>query len=235
MIAGRQFHFRPVLTAFTALALAVLLMLGNWQLQRLNWKRDLIATVGAMAAAPPVALDKEIVETPVEYQPVIASGRFLPEHETRLFGTLDGAPGVYLFTPLRIEGLGDVYVNRGFAPQSVDADQLSQAPSGDIELIGLLRTPEDVAPPASWFRQRGEDANGNWYIRDPVAMASMAELNDVLPVYIDQYATEGGKWPKGGTTRVDFRNKHLEYALTWFGLAGALLAVWFALSLPPRD
>ena len=70
-------------------------------------------------------------------------------------------------------------------------------------------------------------------MRDPVGFAKAAGLSTV-PYYIDSFAIEGRDWPKGGTTRLNFTNRHLEYALTWYGLALTLLGVWFAFSLPRR-
>ena len=50
---------------------------------------------------------------------------------------------------------------------------------------------------------------------------------DVPPILIEADATPNpGGWPLGGQTRVDFPNDHLQYAITWFGLALALLAVY---------
>ncbi len=237
MIGDREFTFRPVLTVCTLVALAILVVLGNWQLQRLEWKKNLISIVESRTNAPPRSLDAllDVAEMghQVEYAPVRTEGAFVEGAVAPVFGTYDGAPGVFLFQLFQTEA-GAIYVNRGFVPQSVD-EAASPTPAGATEIAGLLRTPERVGPPASWFRRAGAGADGLWFLRDPEAMASVNGAGPVLPYYIDQYAVDGVTLPRGGTTRLDFRNKHLEYALTWFGLAGALFAVWVAVSLQPRE
>ncbi len=237
MIAGREFQFRPVLSVCTAVALAILLSLGNWQLQRLEWKRDLIDRVDQAMTKPPVALSSRAFGPGDEYRPVYAVGAFAEDQTVPLFGTLDGTPGAYLFDPLRSASGALVYVNRGFVPQAALQDPAIAPPQAGTRVEGLLRVRETPSPPASWFRKPGPDAGGYWFVRDPVAMAAAAGLDEttVAPFYIDQYAVDTVEWPKGGTTRLSFRNRHLEYALTWFGLAATLFAVWVAASLRPSE
>jgi surfeit locus 1 family protein len=66
-----------------------------------------------------------------------------------------------------------------------------------------------------------------WFWVDPPAMAAATGLSDVAPFYIDVDATPNpGGWPKGGVTRIDLPNDHLQYAITWFALAAAAVIVY---------
>ena len=238
-MTGWRFQFRPVLTICAALALAVLVSLGNWQLDRRAWKLDLINQVETRMAQSPAPLsallDKRDRGQDVEYAPVFVEGRYLPEKEERLFGTYDGEAGVYVFAPFQTDDGPIVYVNRGFVPQArAQANDFSVTDARSVQIAGLLREPETLRPPASWFRSAEKSADGFWFVRAPSAMAAAAEIENAAPVYIDQLTDEATYWPRGGTTRLDFHNRHLEYALTWFGLAGALVAIWFAASLKRR-
>ena len=56
----------------------------------------------------------------------------------------------------------------------------------------------------------------------------------VAPFTIDAMDTPAGTLPQGGETRLVFPNRHLEYALTWYGLAGALADVFLVFSLSRR-
>ncbi len=231
-IAGREFRFRPVLTLCVALAMGALVALGTWQLHRLDWKRDLIAQVEARVNAPPIPFEaaarRADAGEAMEYAPVRLDGRLSPDRHARVFGTWDGAVGAFEFVPLETGDGATVYVNLGFTPQE-RLDDIETSP-GVAEITGLFRTAEKPAPPASWFQTRGKSVDGLWFIRDPAAFAGEAGI-EAPPYYIDQAAVEGREWPKGGTTRLEFSNRHLEYALTWFALAATLAGVWLAFSL----
>lgn len=232
------FQFRPVLTVITAISLGILISLGTWQLHRLEWKQSLIATINEKMATAPIALEEALARMAVgeamEYQPVKVTGTFAAGEVQKLFGTFDAKPGSFYFAPLQSDAGAIVYINRGFVPQRANHIDIAQLPDGDVSVSGLLRMKEVPAPPASWFQRVGQTADGLWFVRDPEAMAAAAKIDGALSIYIDAFE-HGDGWPKGGTTRTDFRNKHREYALTWFGLAGALMAVWLAFSLQPRQ
>ncbi len=241
LIHNRRFLFRPVLTIFTLAGLAMLISLGGWQLKRLDWKQDLVAKIEARAEGLPLALEEAIARAEtgedMEYTPVRASGRLQPGLEAHLFGSYEGAAGIYLFAAVKPQNVDSlVYVNFGFVPQSV-VKTVTQAPLSQFldspEITGLFRYREELSPPASWFQSAEQSPDGLWFVRDPVRFAKAAQV-EVLPYYIDSFAREGAQWPMGGTTRLDFRNTHLDYALTWFGLAAVLFGIWVVFSLPKR-
>ncbi|MEZ5893898.1 MAG: SURF1 family cytochrome oxidase biogenesis protein [Parvularculaceae bacterium] len=230
MFGGRTFQFRPVLSAVSLIAVMILAWLGAWQLQRLEWKTKLITQVEARTHEAPIAFDEAVRRAEageyMEYAPVTLTGRMRGESEARVFGSYEGAAGVYVFTPFETAQGGDIYVNRGFAPQGA-----SYASADDAQtVVGLFRYPERPSPPASWFQPKGKSADGLWFLRDPDAFARNAGVA-APSYYVDAFAAPGQAIPKGGTTRLEFRNNHLDYALTWFGLAVALVGVWFAASL----
>ncbi len=231
MLKGRHFKFRPVLTIFILLAMAALVSLGNWQMRRLEWKRDLVAKVEARLGAGPIAFDEAVRRAEagedMEYTPVTAAGVLEDDKHVRVFGSNQGRPGAFYFAPLRRNGAPDLFVNLGFAPQDV-APALE---AGDV--TGLFRYPEIPGPPSSWFVSAAPDANGFWILRDPALFAADQGV-EASSYYIDQFAVPGRPWPKGGTTRLEFNNRHLEYALTWYGLALTLLGVALAFSLQRR-
>lgn len=208
-------------------ALAVLVGLGVWQLQRLEWKTALIDTIATRGAAPPGALpralDPERPET-WEFTRVALSGRWRHDAEMRLQAQpRAGRVGVRLVTPLDLEDGRAVLVDRGWAP---DADS-AERPPGAVALEGLLRGPPADNP----FRPRNRPDDGAWYWLDPAAMARAAGL-PARAFYVLAVAPEipaaPGRYPVPGGAALELRNDHLQYALTWFGLAAALLAVWLA-------
>ena len=235
-IAGRHFVFHPVLFIACAAAMAVLLMLGQWQLDRRSWKEMLIASVEARVDEPAVAflsLDtRPAGNEAIEYTPAFIEGEYIPELEERVFGQYNGKPGLFIFTPMKTAGGQYIYINRGFVEQATaNTQNFAVAPAGAISRVtGLLRYRERPTPPASWFRTNTKSGDGLWLNRDPLAMANAANLN-ASPYYLERLGGSSDERPLGGTTRLEFRNKHAEYALTWFGLAVTLLGVFLGFSL----
>lgn len=239
-----NFRFRPVLTFCAALGMAMLIGLGVWQLQRLAWKEGLIARVEARIDAAPVPLaDIERIwnETQdADYTPVFVRGVFRHDLEAHVFGTLDGAAGYYVFTPLELSEAIDsarfVYVNRGFVPMALkDPARRSEGEiEGEVTVRGLFRGPGHARGVAALVAPVDDPAGNSWYQREPARFAAAAGI-DALPAYVDSFGEETpGGWPKGGVTEVEFFNRHLEYALTWFGLAATLFGVWLAFSMSRR-
>lgn len=234
MIFGRRFHFRPVLTVWAVLGVCLALALGNWQLARLQWKQDLIAKVETRTGAAPspfeTVLEQAEAGAGMEYASVRVEGVFADMEPARVFGAYEGSPGYYLFAPVDTgEGMR-VYVNLGFTPQVVPkSDVVMPQPGTSVIVEGIFREAEDPSPPASWIVSKERSSDGLWHIRDPRIFAPYTNGN-TISYYIDQFAVEGVEWPKGGTTRLEFSNRHLEYALTWFGLGATLIGVWLAFS-----
>ena len=92
-------------------------------------------------------------------------------------------------------------------------------------MVGVWRTPDAVG----FFTPQADKAMRVWYARDVAAIAKADRVVLAAPVIVEADATANpGGWPKGGQTVVQFRNEHLQYAITWFALAAALLGVYLA-------
>ncbi|QCK88728.1 SURF1 family protein [Phreatobacter aquaticus] len=235
-----------VVPAIAALsALAVLLGLGTWQLSRLAWKNELVAQVAARTHAAPVALPSPAAWSAMtaerdEYRRVSVSGTFRNTGETYLYHVAGDSrraadpakvqgQGFLVFTPFVLADGATVLVNRGFVPNDRrdPATRASGQIEGPVTITGLIRFPEA----RSMLAAPDDAARRLFYTRDIGPMASAAGLgtNVVAPFSIDAdpVALPGGL-PQGGETRLDFPNRHFEYALTWFGLALTLIGVFVA-------
>jgi len=222
----------------TLIALAFLVGLGTWQLQRKAWKEDLIARIearshGAAGEILPEVSWGEWRAGEDEFRRVRLSGTFLHHHEALVHGLApgirDGAPiqGFYVMTPLRLATGGLVMVNRGFIPTELrdPASRPQSRPEGEAAVTGLVRAPEM----RGWFTPDDAPKDKRFFAKDPHAIAAAAGLAGVAPFYVDAEATQDpGGWPKGGQTRLSVQNNHLQYAITWFALAAALAGVFGA-------
>ncbi|TDK26244.1 SURF1 family protein [Luteimonas aestuarii] len=225
--ADRDTHLppkRPVLRVVFAAALAIAFLgfttLGVWQVQRLAWKRDLVARVDARIHAVPVPAPTRDAWAGIdadnsEYLHVRVVGRFLDVPTTRTQAVTALGGGWWLLSPLQLDGGEIVLVNRGFVPTGETA---AGPPTGRVQVTGLLRLDE----PGGGFLRSNAPGEDRWHSRDVQAIAEARGLpaDRVAPYFIDagrDSAAQG--WPRGGMTVVSFRDHHLQYALTWFALA----------------
>jgi len=219
----------------------VLVSLGNWQVRRLAWKQDLIARVSERPKAAAVDLrqvglagigDVESFLQENEYRRVRLRGEYRQEGEVRVFTAVEephgghfSGPGFFILTPLETAPDAEtVYVNRGFVPQE-QSDSYARPPAGMVEIEGLLRAPER----GSWFTPDPDLAKHTFYARDPLRIAAATGLaGGTLGLSVDLLASEkpAAGLPQAGETLMSFPNDHLQYAITWYGLAAALLAVF---------
>jgi surfeit locus 1 family protein len=224
-------RFRTLLwpTLFTVPVLLALLALGSWQIERLFWKREQIAERQAAVAAAPVAAPRSLEEARgMEFRHVTDEGVFLHDKEIFLGATSEaGRIGYQVLTPLREAGGRNVFVNRGFIPAELKdpATRSAGQVTGPVRVQGLLRLP--TGKPA-WFLPDNRPDLNYWLWVDLPAIAAADGLDRVAPFYIDADATPNpGGWPRGGITRLELRNDHLQYAITWFSLAVALIVIYF--------
>ena len=236
--ASRAHARFPWLTLVLAgLVFAALIGLGTWQLQRLQWKQALIATIDERTKAEPLSLEDVELQYgrtgDVDYMPVVVSGEFIHEAERHFFATWQGASGYYVYTPLRLEEGRSVFVNRGFVPfDKKDASTRQQGQVTGVQTVkGLARNPLP-GKPSAMLPDNDPDKN-IFFWKDLRAMAVLSGLDvdrGVVPFFIDADSNPNpGGLPQGGVTMIDMPNSHLQYAVTWYGLAAALagvLGIW---------
>jgi cytochrome oxidase assembly protein ShyY1 len=228
---------------FTLAMVALFIGLGLWQLQRRVDKHALIAALTERLAADPAPLpppSQWSALTPardefrrVRFEAIYQSGPDAMVYSSGSAVREDiSGPGTWAFLPVRLPSGETVVVNAGFVPNTMQdravedravARLLTAAP---VALTGYLRFPDaaGVLTPAESPTKR------LWFSRDHLAMARALGWGDVAPFYIDLEApVPASGIPKPGPLEVHLKDDHLQYALTWFALAGAVMiafAVW---------
>ena len=228
-------YFRPLpaLTIACTLLFAFLIALGVWQLHRLQWKLGLIAEVNRNMHVKPVPFGDGghlYWETETDYLHVTGTGRFDNSKEAYVFAIgPEGGPVYHVIVPFRTTD-GEMYlVDRGIVPR--DMKNPATRPAGiqnaTTTVTGIWRWAE--APGA--FTPKPDLAHRIWYFKDVwgIARADGIKLWEPAGGLIEADATPTpGGWPRGGQTVVTFRNEHLQYAITWFLMAAALVGVYLA-------
>ncbi|KAF8560004.1 SURF1-domain-containing protein [Imleria badia] len=203
--------------------------LGTWQLQRLQWKINLIDELEEKLQRDPILLPKRInvsVIPEFTFRRVLLRGRWDHAHAMLLGPRVrDGTHGYHVITPLvRTDG-STVLVDRGFIGKDF-ADHYVRDEEGEVEVLGMLRTSHK----RNSFTPDNQPAEGKWYWADIDSMAESAggETAGVQPVFIEQifdgHAGDAAAYlskgiPLGRLATVDVRNAHLSYVITWYSLS----------------
>jgi surfeit locus 1 family protein len=227
----------------TLILLAGLIALGSWQISRKAWKEDLIATLtqrltAAPSELPPPPRWADLSQAEDEYRHVRFAATLLPGEDALVFTSGSAfrpdvsGPGYWVFAPAKLAGGGLVVVDRGFLPngQPDPAAREAGAAGTELEMAGVMRWPEASA----WFLPAPEPAHNLWFARDQIAIAKAKNWGEVAPFFIElESPAPPGGLPAPGPLKATLPNDHLQYAITWFGLA-AVIAVAFGFWLRGR-
>jgi cytochrome oxidase assembly protein ShyY1 len=223
----------PSLVALAAFI--ILIGLGVWQIERKHWKDALIATLEQRASAaagplPPPEQWPRLDQAADEFRRVALTAEIVPGQEALVYtggsalrSDVSG-PGYWVFAPALLPGGGTVVIDRGFVPEGRQEPDTHPTHAGPVAMTGVMRWPE----PRGWFTPSDDAPRNLFFARDHRAMAAANGWGEVAPFYLDLETPSGPEiLPRYGRINVTLRNEHLQYALTWFGLA-AVLAIAFA-------
>jgi surfeit locus 1 family protein len=226
------------LTIVTLIALAIIVGLGAWQLQRLGWKRDLLARVERLQSTPaqPIGpvLDALNEGRDVDFTRVTATCPGLATAPfVELYALREGQAGSRLISACTVDALRyrTVLVDRGFVGDTISSrPPVDPAATAPVQVTGVLRSAEAasfVTPP---------NRPGGFFSRDVDAMAKALGAERPAPIFLMAETPSNPEWRAlvPAPLPAQISNRHLEYALTWFGLAGALVGVYAAMLLRRR-
>lgn len=212
-----------------AVLFLILIGLGTWQVQRKAWKEGLIASLTSRLADAPAALPSPATWPSLdpdkdEYHRVKFSAAFDNGKEALVYAAASGfrpdvsGLGYWVFTPARLADGSLLMVNRGFVPEGRRDPKTRPdgESSGTVEIVGAMRWPDT----RHWFTPKDEPAHNLWFVRDPALIAAAKGLGAVAPFYVEQESpVPPGGLPHPGKLEVSLPDNHLQYALTWYGLA----------------
>ena len=226
---------------FALVAIVIFVGLGTWQLQRKAWKEALIETLEQRLSAPPGDLPPRerwasLSPTNDEFSRVKFSAAFVPGAEALVYTSgsalrsdVSGS-GYWVFAPAQLTSGGIIVVNRGFVPEGRQ-DPMTRAvgaATGRADLIGVMRWPESRGA----FSPKDDPDRNIWFVRDPIAIAAAKSWGEVAPFFIELESPQlPGGLPRSGALKVNLRNEHLQYAITWYGLAlvvAVMFGFWFS-------
>jgi cytochrome oxidase assembly protein ShyY1 len=227
---------------FTLAMMALFIALGAWQLQRRIAKHELIAALTERlaeepAALPPPALWHTLNAASDEFRRVSFTATYAPLPDAMVYSAGSAVrrdapgPGTWAFLPARLSSGEMIVIDAGFVEntmqdRSVEDRAVTKLVTGQtVTLTGYLRFPE--AP--GWLTPAENRTRRLWFVRDHQLMAGALGWGTVAPFYVDleQPVPENGI-PRPGPLDVHLKDDHLQYAITWFALAGAVLIAFGA-------
>lgn len=237
----KRFHFQLVPGIFFIVALTVLLSLGTWQLKRLAWKNDLVETITSRLSKPrqlllPSAEWGSVDLAAINYQVVEAEGRFNQGDEVHLYAQVAqnkakySGTGYWIVAPFYLESGAVILVNKGFVPEKYkDPKARPWKPFAGIQkIIGIIKTDQGV----NYFTPENDLPKNIWFTRNVAAISSHLKLKQAAPFMIAlTKSLNSDALPQPREAKISIANNHKGYAITWFGLALTLIAVFFAFSL----
>ena len=204
--------------SFGIAGIAVLLWLGTWQLERLQWKQAILADIDARITAAPLPVPTTPDPVKDRYQPVALQGQFAGQTLRVLVSQKQIGAGYRLITALDTE-IGPVLVDRGFVPVAAPMPAL---PVGQVQVAGNLHWPDD----RNSATPENDVAGNTWFARDVAQMAAQLQTRPLLVVARQISPAEAGVTPLPVDSSA-IPNDHLNYAITWYSLA----VVWAAMTL----
>ena len=198
---------------------AILIGLGVWQLQRLEWKTAALAKIDAKIQAAPVALPASVTAKDDIYLPVTVQGRLLGPEALVITGFGPAGPGYRVIGAFELAGDGrKILVDLGFV---AEADREFPRPTGQMTVTGNLNWPaekDSYTPEPDLLRHF-------WFARDVERMANVLRTEQILVVAkaIDPAIPAISPLPVDSSS---VPNDHLNYAITWFSLA----VVWLGMT-----
>lgn len=216
-------------TLLFVVMLAMLVALGTWQVQRLHWKTALLADIEQRLLAEPLDIAQWDGQRALHFQRVHLTGRFIGPAVTmpaKVYDSVVGAHIVQLFATVPERGI--FIVNRGWVANdqlSAVLAQMQSAPTAPLTISGLLRLPSA----AGVFTPPNDLARRIFYSYQPADFAQIANMPApaVQPYVLELDADLNGELPiKSGMFVPTLPNKHLGYALTWYGLAIVLCIIY---------
>jgi len=196
---------------------AVLVSLGIWQMQRLEWKEAMLAEIDARIGANPVKIPKTLDPERDRFLPVTASGAFLGEPLRILVSQKRVGAGYRLIQPFETEGRL-ILVDRGFIPV---AQETALAPEGGLTVTGNLHWPDEI----DGFTPAPEFDKNLAFARDVPTLAAHFETEETLLIAASFWPSDEAVDPLPVSTD-GIPNDHLEYAVTWFSLS----VVWLGMT-----
>lgn len=209
-------------TALTLLGIAILCALALWQLERLEWKQNLLAQISAEYAkdASKITLTPKSIDAKYDYKRGALRGHYNIKKQIRIAPRVHNETiGQHIYTPFILSDGSTILVNRGWTPK----DWMENAPPAETIITGTLRRMWE----RTYFTPPNNPAKDEWYFPDAAEIAAAKNIKNIHTAIFFLETTDTEKeYPIPQGQKPDLPNNHLQYALFWFSMAAVLSVIY---------
>tara|TARA_B100001123_G_scaffold450212_1_gene619312 strand:+ start:233 stop:844 length:612 start_codon:yes stop_codon:yes gene_type:complete len=201
----------------------------------MQWKSELIKTFDERISENPISPPLEVENIDEwRFKRISIEGVFLHDKELLMTGkTFEGTAGFHVITPIKTEEGRIIMINRGWIPETSRSQKKRPDTlyNGLLHIVGIIR--EDKKK--GYFVPENEPKNEVWLYVNTRQMAMHRNIKQVANFYIDAIRKPGPyTLPIGASAKINVRNEHLQYAITWFLLALSLLIIYVIYHYPAK-
>lgn len=200
---------------FGLIGTGILVWLGTWQMQRLEWKQGILNEIeeritGPFQDIPPLTA---IIPERDRYTPVALVGEIGDDELLVLVSQKRVGAGYRVISPYTLNGGRRILLDRGFTPVDQRDANRSRAQE-EVEVQGNLHWPDDRTSSTP----ENDVENNTWFARDIEQMADALDTEPVMVIARNMSPPDAGVTPLPVDTS-GIPNDHLQYAITWYSLA----------------
>lgn len=201
-----------------------LAFLGTWQVERRQWKEELLQKVDTNINAPAIPIEGFKNLASDEFRKMHVSGEFIFDKEFLLLNkTHNGKLGQQVFTPFKTTDGQIILVDRGWIP----TDKETSKPQGQQEITGVIRGKQALNAIGRVIILENDSLKQIWFWID---LPKMYESNGlaVKDYYLELVNNDKStSYPIALPQKIELYNEHLQYAITWYSLSIILLLVYY--------
>lgn len=226
-----RWEFWP--SVITLPVLVLVIVLGVWQLERLEWKQSILRKIEQNLHEAAQPLPAEIADPDaLEYSFVSAEGTYLHDKELLLGAQYySGILGYKLLTPLQLTDGRMVLVNRGWVPKEQrEQDTRAETLAEGVQTVeGIVRMPNR----RNIFTPENDPTGSGWFWIDQSAIEGVTGVS-LMPIVLERVSEGGEGLPIPAKKAIELRNDHFMYAITWFAMAIIVVVIYFTYHLSKR-
>ena len=199
--------------------------MGNWQLERLEWKKNLIQEFNNLAKEKPLSLSmgKMKYRNMDEFTKIITKGTV--DRSKKIFfpaKTYNGKNGFFIASLLTDNHNNQYLIDEGWFEYNKLDYFKNNSDIISAEILGYLRYPTEK----KMFTPKNSPETNEWYYYDLKEIQKYFQIDINQKFFIKNMTNYSEEFLLPSTAKHNFSNNHLQYAITWFLMSFSILVIF---------